>query len=231
MEATGEMIGYRPVSRLAVAAAVAGVVSSLALTTPLLWILPLVGVALAVAGLADVARAGAEKAGRTAALLGLALSVGFGAQAVTTTAISRWIMESRTTAAARSWLDAVRENRLADARSMMAPHLLPRAESDDHAHGPSGHSDHHEHGDAHQSSIDALPAVKAILGCGTAAVGDVRCTGRDEETGEGWSARVRLSPCGNGGAVELQLVLQPDVINEAKRRVERWTIAKIDLGP
>jgi hypothetical protein len=31
--------------------------------------------------------------------------------------------------------------------------------------------------------------------------------------------------------VELRLVLQPEVINEAKRRVERWTIAKIDLGP
>jgi hypothetical protein len=231
MEATEEMIGYRPVSRLAVAAAVAGGLSSLALTTPLLWILPLVGVVLAVAGLADVARVGAEKAGRTAALVGLALSVGFGAQAMTTTAMSRWIMESRTKAAARAWLDAVREDRLADAGSMIAPHLLPLSQSEDHSHGSPGHPDDHKHGGGPPPSIDGMPAVKAILGCGTAAVVDVRYAGRDAETGEGWCARVRLAPCGNGGAVELLLELRPAVVTGTTRREERWTIFKIDLVP
>ncbi|MFM9197169.1 MAG: hypothetical protein ACKOWG_15775, partial [Planctomycetia bacterium] len=135
METTGETTGYRPVSRLAVAAAVAGVVASLALTTPLLWILPLVGVAIAVAALADVARPGAEKAGRAAALVGLALSVGFGTQAVTMPLVSRLVMESRTKAAARAWVDAVRENRLTDAKGMMAPPLVPGSSPDMHGFG------------------------------------------------------------------------------------------------
>jgi hypothetical protein len=233
MEASAETISYRPVSRLAVAAAVAGVLSSLALTSPLLWILPLVGVALAVAGLTDVARSGAEKAGRAAALVGLALSVGFGAQAVTTSVVSRWIMENRSRGVVRAWLDALGENRLADARSMIAPYLLAQTETDDDgpgnpAHGEPGHS-HHPGEEA--GSIDSLSAVQAILRCGTSAVRDVRSTGRDEESGERWCVRVRLGPCGDGGTVDLRLELAPVVANEPKRRVERWTIAKIDLGP
>jgi hypothetical protein len=236
MESSGETISYRPVSKLAVAAAVAGVLSSLALTTPLLWILPLVGVALAVAGLTDVARSGAEKAGRVAALVGLALSVGFGAQAVTTSVVSRWIMESRTKAVVHAWLDALGENRLADARSMIAPYLLSRSETAElgrggPAHGEPGHSHHPGEDAGKDGSIEVLPAVQAIRRCGAAAVRDVRYAGRDEEAGERWCARVRLTPCDGGGAVDVRLELEPAVVNEPKRRVERWTIAKIDLGP
>lgn len=229
MEATEETNNYRPVSRLAVVAAAAGVVASLALVTPLFWILPLVGVALAVAGLADVTRSGAEKAGRSAALVGLALSVGFGAQAVTASLVSRSIAESRVRAVTHVWLDALQENRLSDAQSMLAPHLLPQAESDEHQHGADGHPGHH--GDEKQPSIDSLPAVTAIIGCGKAAVRDVRCTGRDEETGERWSATIRLAPCTTGSAVEVRLHLVPAVVNEPRQRVERWTIAEIDLVP
>lgn len=231
MEASGDTISYRPVSKLAVAAAVVGALSSLALTTPLLWILPLLGVALAVAGLADVGRSGAEKAGRAAALMGLALSVGFGTQAVTTSFVSRWIMESRTRAVVNAWLDALAENRLADARSMISPQLLPQAElGGDPGHGQPGHSHHPGEDGGATGSIDSLPAVQAILRCGTAAVRDVRFTGRDEETGNDWCAQVRLSPCASGGAVDLRLQLMPFVAKEPTGRVERWTITKIDLG-
>lgn len=229
MKATEETSNYRPVSRLAVVAAAAGVVASLALVTPLFWILPLVGVALAIAGLADVTRTGAEKAGRSAALLGLALSVGFGAQAVTASLVSRSISGSRVRAVTNVWLDALQENRLPDAQSMLAPHLLPRAESDEHQHGSDGHPGHD--GDEKQPSIDSLPAVMAIIGCGKAAVRDVRCTGRDEETGERWIATVRLAPCPTGRAIEVRLHLVPAVVNEPRQRVERWTIAEIDLAP
>lgn len=229
MKATEETSNYRPVSRLAVVAAAAGVVASLALVTPLFWILPLVGVALAVAGLADMTRTGAEKAGRSAALLGLALSVGFGAQAVTASLVSRSISESRVRAVTNVWLDALQENRLSDAQSMLAPHLLPQAKSDEHQHGSDGHPGHD--GDEKQPSIDSLPAVMAIIGCGKAAVRDVRCTGRDEETGERWIATIRLAPCTTGRAIEVRLHLVPTVVNEPRQRVERWTIAEIDLAP
>jgi len=233
MDAARETISYRPVSRLAVAAVVLGALSSLALTTPLLWILPLAGTVLAVLGLADVARSGAEKAGKVAALVGLALSVGFGAQAVTASIVSRWIMENRSKAVVHAWLDALGEKRLADARSMIAPQLLPPAESDDHGRGNPGHGEpgHSHHPGEEHGSLSSLPAVQAILRCGTAAVRDVRSTGRDEESGERWCVGVRLGPCRDGGAVDLRLELAPGVANEPKRRVERWTIARIDLGP
>lgn len=227
MQTSGESIGYLPVSRVAVAAAAMGVLSSLALATPMLWILPLVGIALAVTALADVARPGAEKAGRLAALAGLALSVGFGMQAVTSAVVSRRIAESRAEAVVHAWLDALGEHRLSDARSMISPQVLPPPVSPDHPPGP--HEDH-SHGADIAGSIEELAAVQAVLRCGTAAVRDVRSTGRDEESGTHWCARVRLSPCGDGSAVEVLLQLAPTVVNEPKRRVERWTITKIDLG-
>lgn len=231
MEATGETIGYRPVSRLAVAAAVVGVLSSLSLTTPLLWIVPLVGTVLAAVALADVARPGAEKAGRAVALVGLALSVGFGAQALTSNLIAKSIMERRAQAVVHAWLDAIGEDRLAAARSMVAQHLLPPTHPPGHGPDEPPHHDHDHAADGKDALIESLPAVSAILGCGNAAVRDVRSTGRDEETGDSWCVSVRLSPCSKGGAVDLRLQLMPVVGNEQKRRVERWTITKVDLGP
>ena len=212
MEPVSPTIRYRPVSGLAVAAAVMGMLSSLAIATPLLWTLPLLGIALAIAGLAEVTRSGVEKAGRTAALLGLALSVGFGAQAVTAALVSRKITEGRVRAVASMWLDALRENRLADAQSMLSPHLLPP---------PT----------AEEPALGSLPAVMAIRGCGDVDRRAVWSTGPDENTGDQWGVRVRLSPCADGGAVEVRLQLQPAIVNEPKQRVERWTISQIDLGP
>jgi hypothetical protein len=142
-------------------------------------------------------------------------------------------MEHRSRAVVHAWLDALGENRLADARSMTAPHLLPRTESDGHGHGHPGHGEpgHSHHPGDEAGSIDSLPAVKAILRCGTAAVRDVRSAGRDEESGERWCARVRLGPCGDGSTVDVRLELAPAIANEPKQRVERWTITNIDLGP
>ena len=220
MRSACETIGYRPVSKIAMASAVVGLLSSLALMTPLLWILPLLGLALAIVGLADVTRLGAEKAGRAAALLGLALSIGFGAQAVTAAVVSRTITQSRVRNVVSMWLDALRENRLADAQSMLSSHLLPAA-----------HPDHTGHEDGDEPTIGLVPAVMAIRGCGDALIRTVQSTGRDDQTGEQWGVRVRLSPCADGGAVEVRLQLQPAIVNEPTQRVERWTISQIDLGP
>lgn len=116
-----ELPTYRPVSALAVLAAVAGVCSAAALVAPVLWILPLVAAGLSLAALADVGRPPVGKAGRWAALLGLALALGFGAQATVTAAATHWLMSRRAEAAATYWLDAVCAGRLADARSMASP--------------------------------------------------------------------------------------------------------------
>lgn len=109
---------YRPVSVLAIVACVGGVCSAAALVAPVLWMLPLVGVALSLAALSDVARPPAGKAGRLAALAGLALSLGFGAQVATSAAGAQWLSARRAEAVARYWLAAVCAGRLADARSM-----------------------------------------------------------------------------------------------------------------
>ena len=231
MEATSDIVGYRPVSRLAVAACLAGVLSSLALTTPMLWAVPLVGVALAVVGLADVNRPGAEKAGHSLALAGLALSVGFGCQAVAATVVSGWITRSRVESVVHAWLDAVRDGRLAEAQSMLDPGLLPRR-GDRGAPLPPDHDHQHDHEHDHDDEpmIATLPAVAAAIACGASASRQVRCTGRDEETGEKWLARVRLDPCGDRGPLTLRLELFPAEAIEGKKRVERWRILLIEQG-
>lgn len=218
---------YRPMSVLAVTAAVAGVASSLALTTSMLWVLPLVGVGLAIAGLADVSRPGAEKAGRVLALAGLALSIGFGAQAVASSIVSRRIAEARAVATVNAWLDAIGERRLVDARAMansdvrgdaaMAPHLGHGAGEDDAAH--------------RDAAFLAVPAVAAIVGCGPAATRNVRCTGPDATSADSWGVTMRLGPCAGGRGVDVALQLVPGVAREGSARVERWTIVKADVVP
>lgn len=112
---------YRPVSGLALAAVVLGAASALALVTPLFFVVPLVAVAVAVAALADVGRDGAAKAGRLAAVAGLALAAGFGAQALMSGLVSRSIAAGRATAAVEIFMQAVREGRQADAEAMCGP--------------------------------------------------------------------------------------------------------------
>ncbi|MFM8951489.1 MAG: hypothetical protein ACKOOF_00230 [Planctomycetaceae bacterium] len=119
-EAT-EVPGYRPVSSLAVAASIVGCVSALALVSPVFWVVPLVGAALAMVAVRDVTSSGVGKAGGLAALAGLALSLGFGSQAVTAAATARWLAASRAESAARFWLDALCDGRTDDARSMCGP--------------------------------------------------------------------------------------------------------------
>lgn len=230
MEATSDIVGYRPVSRLAVAACLAGVLSSLALTTPMLWAVPLVGIALALAGLADVNRAGAEKAGHGLALAGLALSVGFGCQAVASTLVAERITRSRVEAVVHAWLDALHEGRLAEAQSMLDPGLLPREQPGPGAPAPHDHAHGHDHDHADETAITSLPAVAAAIGCGASASRQVRCTGRDEETGERLLASVRLDPCGDRGPLILRLELFSAEATEGKKRVERWRILRIERG-
>jgi hypothetical protein len=116
-----ESATYRPVSGLALAALVLGASSAVALVSPLFFVVPLVAVAVAVAALADVGRDGAAKAGRFAAVAGLALAAGFGAQSLMSDVVSRSIAAGRATAAAEILLQAMREGRQADAEAMCGP--------------------------------------------------------------------------------------------------------------
>lgn len=147
-------IAYRPVSPLAVAAAALGVASTLALVGPVFWLVPIVGAAVSWAALARVGRRDAPQAGRLAALAGLALALGFGVQAVATTATAEWLARGRAQAAARFWLDTVAAGRLDDARSMCGP-----------------------------DAVDAVDAVRRAAARGAGRAAAVRARGRDEATG------------------------------------------------
>jgi hypothetical protein len=110
--------GYLPVSRLAVGAVVLGGCSALAIVSPFFLVVPLVAVAVAVAACADCDRPGALKAGRLAAIVGLALSIGFAAQSLSSMFVARSITAGRAVAAAEIFLTAVRDGRSADAEAM-----------------------------------------------------------------------------------------------------------------
>jgi hypothetical protein len=116
-----ETIEYASVSRLAVAALAMGLAAATALVGPAFLVVPLLGIALAVAALADIRRAGGLKVGRLATLIGLALSVGFGAQGATAFGVSRWLAARRAEEAARVFIEAIRNERLDDARGMGGP--------------------------------------------------------------------------------------------------------------
>jgi hypothetical protein len=175
-----ELPGYRPVSVLAVTAAIAGVCSAAALAAPVLWMVPLVGVGLSLAALADVAGpSSGGKAGRLAALVGLALSLGFGAQAAVTAGGTHWLTCRRAEAAARYWLDAVCDGRLADARSMANP-------------------------DGVREGEPGAPAVDTALGMCGGPARTVRCDGAGPAA-ESW----RVRALGEGTAAELVLVRRP----------------------
>lgn len=70
---------YRSVSKLSVAAIVLGVASALAMISSGLLMVPLLGVIASLLALRQIAASDGQMVGRTAALLGLALSLAFGA--------------------------------------------------------------------------------------------------------------------------------------------------------
>lgn len=211
-----EIHEYRPVSRLAVAALAVGCCSGLAVFSTVCWAIPLVGIALSVAALADVRRAGAGKAGGIAALAGLALAVGFGAQAVSTAAVTRWVAGQRAQATALAWIDAVRSGRLADAVTLA-----------DRGAGVTSPPDE-------ERAVETLAAqalVKAVQACQASA--QIRgVTTRPDDRGDGsWLVRGTLQPDGpdHGDAVTFRIVVTPQRVRRHRGLVERWGVTAFEL--
>lgn len=211
---------YRPVSPLAVAALVAGLCSALALVTRFAWALPLVGTALACAALADVARPEARKAGRLAALAALALSLGFGAQAVSALVVDRWIMASRARAAAQTWIDAVREGQTTEALGLCTAAVLPISSL------PPGLE--REEAEAERLKRFAeMPAVKAVAGCGATrpAVTQAAAAGTDDGA---WTVEADLAACAAPGTT-LRIAVVPRQVQGTAGTVEQWRIVGVGL--
>ncbi|MEX0670903.1 MAG: hypothetical protein WD060_10655 [Pirellulales bacterium] len=218
MEQTAE---YRPVSAWAVAALAVGACSALAVITRFAWVLPLLGIGLSFAALVDIARPGVAKAGRPLALAGLALAIGFGAQAVTAAGVARWIVGHRARAAATVWIDAIREGRMAEAVGVSAPTVLPPASSVPGAAADETDAERIER-------FATLPAVRAVAACGAGcpAVLEAEPSGADDSS---WTVRVSLADCGGGDYSTLRLVVVPRIVASAAAAMERWTVSAVDL--
>lgn len=190
-----EQARYRPVSGLAVASLVAGMLSAVALINPFFWVVPLLAVGLACLGLADVSRIGAEKAGRIAAVAGLALAVGFGAQAVSSTLTRRLITTARAQEASVVWIEALRDGRVADARAMCLPDAVPNLDD----------------------------VAKQVAACGGAGRPVASVVGRGEENPDTWRVRVAVEPCA-AGTLEVIIELASSIVTRQEGPVERWMV-------
>ena len=217
--AAEELAGERPVSGLAVAALLAGCGSALVLFTSLAAMLPLVAVVLAAVAFVDLARSEGRRVGRGAALAGLALAIGFAAQAASGFIVDRWIGGRRAAATAAAWADAVREARFTDAIGLCSPGALPTRG--------------HDHSRAEPPAADAtaefksLPAVSAVAACGRES-GPTITVRRDVAEAAVWVAEAKLSSCGRSGGV-VRLSVAPRTMTRGRAAVERWLVTGFEL--
>jgi len=212
-----ELPDYRPVSPLAVAALAAGVASCLVLFTPLAAMLPLVAIALAVVALAEIRRSQGHTVGRWPALGGLALAVGFVAQAFAATLVEGMVAKQRATATAVSWVNAIREERLDDALAVLSPSAIMVI--------GQGRHDASVDPEGRRAAFQARPEVAAVAGCGQTPPRQA-ATVRSQD---GWDVRFSLEACGSGK--ELTLAVVPRLVAVRGQAVEEWRVNGFTLEP
>lgn len=217
---TGEVAGYRPVSGLAVGALLAGCCSGLVLFSSLAAVVPLVAIVMAAAALAELKRVEGRRVGRLAALGGLALAVGFSAQAIVGGLVDRWIAGRRAEATARVWIDAVRQERFAEALGLSSPRAVSVAGPVRDSFGPP--PDEAER----LAALRDLPPVVALAACG-----DSRppvSVERDPAVERGWLARATLDGCGRDNAV-VKLRVEPTLSARGRELVDRWLVTSFEV--
>jgi hypothetical protein len=190
--------GYLPVSRLAVAAAVVGLASASAVANPLFLVVPIIGCGLALAALADVGREAAPKAGRLAALAGLALSLGFGFQSATHQVVSFFGARNRAVAVAEMFVVATGEGRFDDAIGMCRYDVFLQAMMSQGAAPPEGEMEE----ELRQKFVE-IPTVAALTACGTIEP-RLEQTRAEDINGEAWLVTL-VVPCPEAAKGELRL--------------------------
>jgi hypothetical protein len=110
---------YRALSGLAVAALVLGLLSPVAIVDPLLWTVPFLGVVVGGLALLRIALRAPALTGRTAALIGLLLSVLFSAAGPAERVAYRWALRREARQFALQWFDFLAENRPQNAHQLI----------------------------------------------------------------------------------------------------------------
>lgn len=222
-EPTGDEVSdYRPVSPLAVAALVCGGASVLVLVTPLAAMLPLFAVALAVAAFADLRRSEGKRAGQPLVLIGLALALGFTAQALAGAMLDGWIARQRAVAVATAWIAAVSEERWPDALAMCGPHTYSLPHEVMVGSEPPSPT-------AREEALRATAAVVAIEACGNERP-SVLGVQRAAMSEPAWNVRADLAACGAAGR-HLRLAVAPRSETGPWGTRERWLVVGLDVEP
>ena len=213
--------GYLPVSRLAVVAGILGLVSAAAVANPLFLVVPIIGCGLAIAALADVSREDAPKAGRLAALAGLALSLGFGLQSATHQAISFVGARGRAVAVAEAFVVAAGEGRHEDALVMCRYDALPETLLPQSSGPLAG-----EAGVEVREKFGKMPTVAALSVCGTVEP-QLKAARAADINGALWVVTLAV-PCDESskGDVLLDVKVERDPLSS---ETDRWLIVGHEL--
>ena len=226
---------YRPISTLAVLALIAGCSSFLALISQILWVIPILAGGLSLAAIRDTSIGKSHKAGRGLALIGLALSVGFGAQSFSVFSVNAWIDHSRARETVLRWHQAIRDGEWEVVLGFCTPGLIPIEEidHDGHNHGPEESRKLLE-----IKELQNFPAIRALAACNRITVTDI--VRGNQQYQESLHATIDVGECENHSEDSLPRIVdlwlqhttqeEPEVGEDAAgfQRVEVWQIIRID---
>ena len=217
---------YRPVSGMAVAAAVFGVLSLAAAIHPSFFILPVLGVVFAVVAIRDLWRADSIRIGRLAALTGLALSLFFGCLGLTRSLTTTWIANRRAEKVAARWVDAILDGRILEAHAMLMPFQRLNAPAETEGNVSTGLFDSR----AVEAAYRRHPEVAAILTCDGGkrqAATLLEYVPDSKEHDEVWIVRVTIAPCGSRELLVLDIKAESSLIKQADGWLEQWYVKKV----
>ena len=231
---------YHPISTLAVLALVAGCCSVLALMSQVLWVIPILAGGLSVAAIMDTSVRSSHKAGRGIALIGLALSVGFGAQSFTVFSVNAWIDHSRARETVSQWHQAIRAGEWDVVHGFCVPGLLPSEEEEFDDPNNNGHQ--HDSVESRKSSeikaLQELPAVRSLAACNKITISDI--VRGDPQFQGSLHVTVDVNECKQNPEDALPLTVdlwlnqktqeEPEVGKDAAgfQNVEIWQIIRVD---
>ena len=114
-----ELASYRPVNGWAVAALLLGFTAPLAFADPLLWWVPLVGVAVAIVAMLRIRRSDVVTVGRKAAIVGLVLSLAIAAAAPVRYLTRNYWLVARAEELSNQWFERIRAGQTQQAFDLM----------------------------------------------------------------------------------------------------------------
>jgi hypothetical protein len=218
--------GYRPVSGMAVAALVMGVLSIAAVFHSGFWPLPVLGAVFAAVSLRQLSQPDSLAIGRTAASIGLGLSLFLAALAPVESMTRTWIKNRRAEHVATRWADAVLGGKILDAHSLIMPlnRLNAPGEEEEVSHGMLDSR-------LVEEAYKRKREVAAILRCGSAkrqsaALREYVPESKAHE--EVWIIRIVIEPC-SSGPLTLEVEVESGLIPQAGSWLEQWYVKKVTV--